>query len=127
MPGCKHLFCLFMILRECQVLQLVARLCKSIGYKVDTTRDPREAESMLRKSPNSFDVLVTDLTMPIMTGVQLAERVHSVAPHVRVLLMTGDKHSVEAQDLVNASVDSVITKPFDHAELTRQIEELVAR
>lgn len=107
------------------IVQLVARLCRSLGYEVTATRDANEAESMFRADPGAYQLLVTDQTMPNMTGLELVERVRHVAPNVPVLLMTGNANTVTEAGLARAGIDSVISKPFDHKELARHVDALL--
>ena len=108
-------------------MQLVARLCKSLGHEVTSTQNAAEAESLIRDNPTAFDLLVTDMTMPVMTGVQLAQRAHALAPDLVILLMTGNDNDLERDELARAGIESVITKPFGFKELANSISDLLSK
>lgn len=108
------------------IVQLVSRLCRSLGYVVTATRDAAEAESMFRSDPAAYQLLITDQTMPTMTGMELSERIRQIAPNVPVLLMTGNTNTVTDEGLFRAGIDSVINKPFGYDELSRHVEQLLA-
>lgn len=109
------------------IVQLVARLCKSLGHEVTSTQNAAEAESLIRDNPTTFDLLVTDMTMPVMTGVQLAQRAHALAPDLVILLMTGNDNDLERDELARAGIESVITKPFGFKELANSISDLLSK
>jgi signal transduction histidine kinase/CheY-like chemotaxis protein len=109
------------------IVQLVARLCKSLGHEVTSTQDAAEAESFIRDNPTTFNLLVTDMTMPVMNGVQLARRAHTLAPDLSILLMTGNDNDLEREELASAGIESVITKPFGFKELAERIGDLLSK
>lgn len=94
------------------VIRLLDRLLRSQGFKVTVMRDAVAAAAMLSDDPYAFDMLITDLAMPRMTGLQLARRVHDVRPGLPVILMTGNASHMTDDDLVIAGIGAVLDKPF---------------
>ena len=110
---------------QTHIVQLVERICKSLGYQVTSTQSAATAETMVVQNPDAFDLLITDMTMPIMTGLQLANSAHASAPEMRILLMTGNNNAISESEAVNAGIDAMISKPFGLQELAQAIESLL--
>ena len=93
------------------VLDSVGYMLDRLGYTVTAKSDPLEALAVIKASPDSYEAIVTDLTMPNMTGVQLAQEVHALKPELPVVLMTGKTDLLEDIELTS------IGKPFRVMEL----------
>jgi DNA-binding NtrC family response regulator len=88
------------------------------GYTVIDTGDPIEARRMAESQP--VHLLLTDVVMPIMNGLELAKRVEAVSPTTKVLLMSG---YVTAE--VKGSGRPLVAKPFKTADLVKMIRQLL--
>jgi DNA-binding NtrC family response regulator len=88
------------------------------GYNVIDTGDPIEARRMAESQP--VHLLLTDVVMPIMNGLELAKRVEAVSPTTKVLLMSG---YVTAE--VKGSGRPLVAKPFKTADLVKMIRQLL--
>ncbi len=93
------------------VLGVVGSMLEQLGYEVAAHSSPRDALATVSNSPQSFDVVLTDLTMPKMTGSQLASEVQAILPDMPVILMTGNL------DLIDGTSMTCIGKPFGIREL----------
>ncbi|MFO0659262.1 MAG: PAS domain S-box protein [Polyangiaceae bacterium] len=82
------------------------------GYKITTTHDPEAALALFLETPESFDMVVTDLTMPKLTGLDLASRMLARRPNLPVLLLSGYSASWSAQKVREAGLVDLVTKPF---------------
>lgn len=94
---------------EEDVLEILADILGSFGHEVTTTNSPENALGMIERE--QFELLVTDLGMPRINGIQLARRARELRPEVQVILCTG--WGEESQMDLNGTVDTVIGKPFD--------------
>ncbi|MCS6884762.1 MAG: ATP-binding protein [Acidobacteriota bacterium] len=93
---------------EADVLELLTDILSSFGHEVKAAPSPEAALELIVQQP--FDLLVTDLGMPQMNGVQLARRARQIRPEVRVILCTGWG---EETDILEGVVDTIIGKPFE--------------
>ncbi len=94
------------------------------GYEATGVKDGDEARQMMEKA--SFDVLVTDIKMPRMNGIELMERVKEKYPEMETIIITGFGSISSAVDAMKKGAHDYITKPFDLDELllkVRKIEE----
>lgn len=105
---------------DAAVRDLVRRALTSEGHSVHVTQDGAEALEYFEANSESVDLLVTDVDMPALDGVTLAESVLRKMPHLAVVFMSGYSEQLDrAASLKNARVTS-ISKPFT-LEQIRQI------
>ena len=105
------------------VLELLAEHLKEYGLEVRTTTSPLDALQLLEGE--RFDVVVTDLAMPDLSGFELAERVKTLSPSTPVILVTGWGIEVHAEDLRRAGIDVVLYKPFRREEVAGAVERFL--
>ena len=106
---------------ETSVLRVLAEQLQRLGYQVRTSTDPEEALETFSDDPDEFDLAITDLQMPRMTGVELAARFISVRANLPVLLITGNRSAIEPHVLRAAGVRELVDKPFRLQDLSRAI------
>jgi DNA-binding response OmpR family regulator len=111
---------------ERRLAENIARsLRESAGYAVDIAVDGQEG--LFLAESNAYDLILLDLMLPQMDGMQLLTRVRQTGQHTPVLVLTArdDKESVVA--LLNAGADDYLTKPFDLGELLARTKALIRR
>ena len=102
---------------------MCARALKGSGHEVQTACDGSEALDVLQRENGRFDLLLTDIRMPIMDGIALALAAARDYPELTILLMTGYADQRERAHGLDAIVHDVITKPFTLAVLRGAVEE----
>lgn len=112
---------------EPAVLDVMLRRLRRAGFAVEGTSDPAEAERRLAADPCSWSLLITDLQMPGMTGIELAAAVRRRAPAVPILLCSGQVAAAEPAANVGAPVDRVLSKPVDDDDLLDAVAALLDR
>ena len=110
---------------EPQVSSMLAKMLGRIGYKVDCFNSAPEAIEAFKREPGSWSLVITDQTMPQMTGLELAKRILAQSPNLPVILCSGYTDSVSAEMVIAAGIKAFLTKPVDHASLARMIRELL--
>ena len=96
---------------------LVARAVAMDGHETVTAADGAEALDILTGDAGGFDLLLTDIKMPIMDGIALALAAARDFPDLVILLMTGFADQRERASGLNAIVHDVVTKPFSVADI----------
>jgi PAS domain S-box-containing protein len=96
------------------------------GLQVTLVRDPAEAVHLLADAERDVRLLMTDLTMPGMTGLQLAEQSQLLRPHIPVLLVTGNGAEVPEAEARASGVSRVLKKPLDALMLKRTLHALLS-
>ncbi len=91
---------------------LIARALRQDGHEVVTANDGAEALDVLVREKGAFELLLTDIRMPVMDGIALALAAARDHPAVTILLMTGYADQRERAHGLEALIHDVITKPF---------------
>ena len=105
---------------------LVARAIGMDGHDIVTAQDGAEALEILTREQGGFDLLLTDIQMPVMDGIALALSAARDFPDVTILLMTGFADQRERASNLNAIAHDVITKPFSAADIRTAVADALA-
>jgi len=97
------------------------------NYRVIVFDDPRRALAAVRANPHSFDALITDLTMPGLTGVDLIRAVRSAGANIPAVVMTGNSAAVPGEKLAELERVVLLEKPFSGEDLARSLRDLLDR
>lgn len=92
--------------------ELVSRALAADGHGVDLTQDGSEALDVLLSSAEGYDLLITDVQMPVLDGVSLAEKALDQRPGLKVVLMSGFVSELDRAKRFESRGLSVISKPF---------------
>jgi two-component system, cell cycle sensor histidine kinase and response regulator CckA len=103
---------------EEQVVQVTGEILQSLGYTVVGKTSPGEAIALFSQEPEQFDMLVTDLTMAELTGLELSEKVKRLRPTIPIILITGYSDQVSKDAAVAAGIDEYCMKPISMRELS---------
>jgi len=112
---------------EEQLTAMAARILPMYGYRVRTFADGAEAWREFAESPDDFDMVVTDMTMPLTTGVELAAKIKNLRPATPVILCSGFNESINRDDALDMGIDEYITKPLIMSRLAAMIRTLLDR
>ena len=105
---------------------LSARALATDGHEVKTAGDGREALDLIVREEGRFDLLLTDIRMPIMDGIALALATARDYPDLTILLMTGYADQRERAQGLDAIIHDVLAKPFSVAALRDTVNEALA-
>ncbi|MFP4443957.1 MAG: response regulator [Spirochaetia bacterium] len=105
------------------VIEVLKIMLEDLGYTVSPFTDSDKAFQTFRMNPDSFDLLLTDHTMPKLTGLELAERCLEVRKNIPVILQTGYSDSVSAKILDHIGISGYIMKPANKNELSEKISQ----
>jgi len=105
---------------------LVARAIAMDGHDIVTAQDGAEALEALTRDQGAFDLLLTDIQMPVMDGIALALTAARDFPALKILLMTGYADQRERASGLEAIVHDVVTKPFSVADIRTAVADALA-
>jgi CheY-like chemotaxis protein len=97
---------------EASIARLAQVMLKALGHTATTYGKPADGLAALRADPAGFDLVITDLTMPGMTGVDLARGVRQVRPDIPIILSSGYADEVPEETLKALGIVEVLPKPF---------------
>jgi DNA-binding response OmpR family regulator len=104
------------------IRSLVARALRQDGHEVMTAHDGADALDVLARENGAFELLLTDIRMPVMDGIALALATARDHPAVTVLLMTGYADQRERAYGLEALIHDVVTKPFSLATIRGAVD-----
>ena len=107
------------------IARVVSEQLRRLGYEVTSVTDPEDALELVAEDPEDFDLLLTDLQMPRMDGVELAARVARLRPQLPVVLSTGNRWSVPASTARAAGIREIVDKPFRIDELAHVLRAVL--
>jgi two-component system, cell cycle response regulator CpdR len=105
---------------------MCARALSTAGHEVKTACDGGDALDSLQREEGRFDLLLTDIRMPVMDGIALALSAARDYPNLTILLMTGYADQRERAHGLDAIIHDVIAKPFTLAVLRGAVDEALA-
>jgi putative two-component system response regulator len=105
------------------VLESISALLEEYGYTVFTSQNGNDAFKMVEQI--NFDVVLTDIKMPHVTGIELLQNIHSFNPQIPVILMTAFAELDVAVDAIKRGAFDFITKPYNPDYLLHSIEKAV--
>ena len=105
---------------------LVARAITDLGHTVVTAFDGADALDIVTRENGRFDLLLTDIRMPLMDGIALALSVARDHPQIIILLMTAYADQRERASNLEALIHDVVLKPFTLAELKTAVADALA-
>jgi two-component system cell cycle response regulator CpdR len=102
---------------------LIARALRQDGHEVTTANDGAEALDTLTRANGAFELILSDIRMPIMDGIALALAAARDHPAVTILLMTGYADQRERASGLDALIHDVIAKPFTLATMRTAVND----
>ena len=106
---------------EPAVRDLVKRVLESAGHEVMAASNGVEAVALFRSYPDAIDLVITDITMPVMDGIQAALRIRETRSHVRIVCMSSYSESRLPSDVL------FLSKPFLPAALLERVAEALEK
>jgi CheY-like chemotaxis protein len=103
------------------VVQFHKKAIESLGYTVTAFSNSLEALDRFQKMPDSFDLVITDMTMPDMTGGQLAEQILEIKPDMPIILLTGYSDQLNQEQAKTIGIQGYLTKPVLQRVLANSI------
>jgi len=102
----------------------MSELVKSYGYKAHYVTDSTEALNLFKQDPERFSILITDQTMPKMTGKELIEKLREIRPELPVIMCSGYSDKINSDEASELNI-SYFSKPVDVSGVMREISNLL--
>ncbi len=96
-----------------------------MGKHVKSTTQAVDALAAFREQPDRYDLVITDMTMPNMTGEKLAEALMRVRPDIPVILCTGFSHHMDEEKALDMGIRAFVMKPFDFKDVAQTIRKVL--
>jgi two-component system cell cycle sensor histidine kinase/response regulator CckA len=116
----------FFVDDEPELVDIAAQMLNHLGYRVTTFSDPREALAAFEEDPERVDLVITDLTMPHMTGTRLVASLQELRPGIPILLCTGYSDTVSADSARGMGISGFMMKPLSIHDMAAAIRRALA-
>lgn len=124
LPGTERIL---LVDDESSIVDIITRILQGLGYHVTGFTSSLEALQAFRKTPLSFDAVISDYTMPHMTGMDLAQEIVAIRPDMPVIIITGFSDTLTEGKLLKAGVKSIIPKPITRRSLAENLRQVLDR
>ncbi|MBF0528810.1 MAG: PAS domain S-box protein [Deltaproteobacteria bacterium] len=94
------------------LVSLSSEILEHLGYQVTSRTSSLEALEMFRHDPEKFDLIITDQTMPHLTGIELSQEILKIRPDKPIILCTGFSQQVSAEMVLDMGIKRLLLKPF---------------
>ncbi len=110
---------------EPAIVELGQKMLSQWGYRVETFVTPEQALQAFLKNPQKFDLIISDMTMPGMTGLKFAQEIRKIHSTIPIILTTGYSSQITTDTLKTNTFNCLINKPFSPMELAQKVRELL--
>ncbi len=110
---------------ENALLDATKRMLERIGYRVTGVQNGGDAYKIFEGNPDDFDVIITDMTMPYMTGVELAQAILRLRPNIPIILCTGFNERITPEIAKSMGIREYMTKPYALQEIAETIQKVL--
>jgi len=110
---------------EAMIIEIAEEMFNRLGYKVLTAGSGKEAISIFKENKERIDIVLLDMIMPNMSGVETYDRIKDINPKVKVLLSSGYSVNGQATEILNRGCNGFIQKPFRIDALSKKLREIL--
>ena len=110
---------------EASIVKLAIRILERLGYTITGKTSCTEAFELFKEKPDTFDLVITDMAMPIMTGTELAKKILKIQPDMPIIICTGFSEKVDPETAKSIGIKEYIKKPILTEELTSKIRKVL--
>ena len=110
---------------EASIANMGRRTLEQLGYSAVTRTSSIEALELFRAKPDDFDLVITDMTMPNMTGDVLASELMGIRPDIPVILCTGFSKKISDESAAEIGIKACVSKPFVKADLAKTVRKVL--
>ena len=100
-------------------------ILERLGYQVTSRTSSVEALAAFKAKPNEYDLVITDMTMPNMTGVELAPRLREIKSDIPIIICTGFSDMVDEDKAKAIGIREYVMKPIVIEEIARTIRKVL--
>jgi DNA-binding response OmpR family regulator len=110
---------------EEDIIEMMHSMLEKLGYRVDSTTSSMDALNRFRKDPETFDMVISNQSMPQMTGTELIRRLRLARSDIPVILCTGFDEKIAKDHAAQLGIDALVVKPVRIAEMAGKIRDVL--
>jgi CheY-like chemotaxis protein len=108
------------------LVEIGKQMLERLGYEVIAEKDSVRALKQFQRDPAHFDLVITDQTMPNMTGIELAKRMMSIKKDIPIILCTGFSEVISSESAKAMGIREFVMKPIIKSEMAETIRRVIA-
>ena len=112
---------------EVDIAHLEKQVLERLGYKVSQRTSSADALEAFRNRPDSYDLVITDMSMPNMTGEQLARELIAIRPDISVIICTGFSERINKEKAENSGIKGFLMKPVIKSDMAAMVRRVLDR
>ncbi len=120
--GCERIL---VVDDEPHMVTLFSSILERLGYVVAATTDSLEALALFQAAPQDFDLLISDQTMPRMTGAELSQEIRKIRPEMAIIICSGYSSVFTAEEAQAMDIKSYLKKPVTTKQLAGKVREVL--
>ncbi|NWH05268.1 hybrid sensor histidine kinase/response regulator [Desulfobacter latus] len=110
---------------EAAVIRLEQQMLERLGYQITSRTSSLDALNLFRSNPDDFDLIVSDMTMPNMTGDHLAKELLSIRPDIPIIICTGFSESINKKQAEAIGIKGLLMKPVVKSDMAKEIRRIL--
>jgi len=110
---------------EPSLVDMAEMILKKLGYTAEAFTDPINALAAFEKDPNHFDLVISDMTMPQMSGLTLSERLRQVRADIPIIICTGHSSLIDEEKAGMMGISAYAMKPITISEISKLIRDVL--
>lgn len=111
---------------EKDLIEVGLQTLQTLGYTVEGFVDPHDAAISFKQNPDSYDLVITDMTMPKLSGDKFSAYIQSIRPDIPIIMYTGFSENFSEKDAEKMGVKKFLIKPVDLSTLTTAVREVLS-
>ena len=112
---------------EKSIANMAQKMLKHLGYKVETSLNPLQALDLFKSKPEYFDLVITDMTMPQMTGAKLSEKLIEIRFNIPVIICTGHSSLIDEEKAKQFGIAGYVMKPVSMSIIAKTIRKVLEK
>ncbi|SDU36192.1 response regulator [Desulfobacula phenolica] len=112
---------------EAPVIKIETQMLERLGYHVISKKNSYEALSLFSSQPDNFDVIITDMTMPGLTGKQLSQKILDINPNIPIIMCTGFSDKIDQNSAEKMGIKALLKKPILLSDLAYTVKNILKK
>jgi CheY-like chemotaxis protein len=110
---------------DASILMMQEKMLNNLGYRIAAFNRSEDALIAFKAAPHNFDLLLTDMTMPGMTGDKLSVAIHNIRPDIPIIICTGFSEQIDQKKSSDLGIKGFLVKPILRRDLAQKIRQVL--
>jgi len=110
---------------EESIANMTGKILERLGYQIEVRLNPVEALELFKARPDSFDLIITDMTMPQMTGAELTKKLKEIRSDIPVIICTGHSAIINEEKAKHLGINGFVMKPVFQLKIAKAIRDVL--